>query len=71
MTANGFLQLAIFFLALLAVTKPLGVYMARVFSGERTFMETNTRPRRAIDLSRLPRRCKAANNTGLRTRRPC
>ncbi len=39
MTANGFLQLAIFFLALLAVTKPLGVYMARVFSGERTFME--------------------------------
>lgn len=38
MTANGFLQLAIFFLALLAVTKPLGVYMARVFSGERTFM---------------------------------
>jgi K+-transporting ATPase ATPase A chain len=39
MTANGFLQLAIFLLALLAITKPLGVYMARVFSGERTFME--------------------------------
>ncbi|HST24111.1 MAG TPA: potassium-transporting ATPase subunit KdpA [Blastocatellia bacterium] len=38
MTANGFLQLAIFLLALLAVTKPLGIYMARVFSGERTFM---------------------------------
>jgi potassium-transporting ATPase potassium-binding subunit len=39
MTLNGLLQLAIFILALLAVTKPIGVYMAKVFSGERTFME--------------------------------
>jgi potassium-transporting ATPase potassium-binding subunit len=38
MTVNGFLQLALYFLVLLAVTKPLGVYMAKVFSGERTFM---------------------------------
>lgn len=38
MTVNGFLQLAIFFLALLAITKPLGIYMARVFSGERTIL---------------------------------
>src|SRR4030095_2668734 len=38
MTLNGFLQLAIFFLALLAVTRPLGVYMAKVFSGEKTFV---------------------------------
>ncbi|HVT15091.1 MAG TPA: potassium-transporting ATPase subunit KdpA [Thermoanaerobaculia bacterium] len=37
MTANGFLQLGIYLLALLAVTRPLGVYMARVFAGERTF----------------------------------
>ncbi|MEW6130485.1 MAG: potassium-transporting ATPase subunit KdpA [Acidobacteriota bacterium] len=37
MTINGLLQFLIFFLALLAVTKPLGVYMARVFSGESTF----------------------------------
>ncbi len=44
MTANGFLQLAIFFLALLVVTKPLGVYMARVFSGERTFMGKYSAP---------------------------
>jgi K+-transporting ATPase ATPase A chain len=36
MTTNGFLQLAIFVLVLLAVTKPLGLYMAKVFSGERT-----------------------------------
>jgi K+-transporting ATPase ATPase A chain len=38
MTLNGFLQLAVYFLVLLAITKPLGVYMARVFSGEKTFM---------------------------------
>ena len=38
MTLNGFLQLALYFLVLLAVTKPLGVYMTKVFSGEKTFM---------------------------------
>jgi len=37
-TFNGLLQLALYFLVLLAVTKPLGVYMTRVFSGEKTFM---------------------------------
>jgi K+-transporting ATPase ATPase A chain len=39
MTINGFLQLAVYFVLLLAITKPLGVYMAKVFSGERTFMD--------------------------------
>jgi potassium-transporting ATPase potassium-binding subunit len=38
MTLNGFLQLAVYLLLLLAVTKPLGVYMTRIFSGEKTFM---------------------------------
>jgi K+-transporting ATPase ATPase A chain len=38
MIANGFLQLALFCLAVLAVTRPLGVYMARLFAGERTFL---------------------------------
>ncbi|MEK6299167.1 MAG: potassium-transporting ATPase subunit KdpA [Acidobacteriota bacterium] len=38
MTFNGFLQLAVYFLVLLAITKPLGVYITRVFSGEKTFM---------------------------------
>jgi len=37
MTANGWLQLALFVLALLAVTKPLGVYMAKLFAGERVW----------------------------------
>jgi K+-transporting ATPase ATPase A chain len=44
MTGNGFLQLAIYFLVLLAITKPLGVYMVKIFSGERTFMHVLLRP---------------------------
>jgi K+-transporting ATPase ATPase A chain len=39
MTLNGFLQLGIYFLVLLAVTKPLGLYMANLFSGKRVFLE--------------------------------
>jgi K+-transporting ATPase ATPase A chain len=38
MTVNGWLQLALYLALLLAVTKPLGVHMARVFAGERTFL---------------------------------
>jgi K+-transporting ATPase ATPase A chain len=34
----GWLQAIIFFLLVLAVTKPLGTYMARVFAGERTWL---------------------------------
>ncbi len=38
MTAIGWLQIAIAFLLVLATVKPLGLFMARVFSGERTFL---------------------------------
>jgi len=38
MSLNGILQLAVYFLLLLAITKPVGVYMTRVFSGEKTFV---------------------------------
>ena len=31
MTANGILQIAVFFLIILALVKPLGTYMARIF----------------------------------------
>lgn len=37
MNAYGWLQAGFFFAVVLALTKPLGLYMARVFSGERTF----------------------------------
>ncbi len=38
MTTNGTLQILVYFLLILLVTKPLGSYMARVFEGEKTFM---------------------------------
>src|SRR5215813_4655562 len=34
MSVNGWLQILIFFLVILAVTKPLGIYMFRVFEGD-------------------------------------
>jgi K+-transporting ATPase ATPase A chain len=44
MTANGWLQIALYFVAVLAITKPVGIFMARVFSGERTFLDPVMRP---------------------------
>jgi K+-transporting ATPase ATPase A chain len=38
MTANGVVQILVFYALLLAFTKPLGVYMANVFEGRRTFL---------------------------------
>jgi K+-transporting ATPase ATPase A chain len=38
MTSIGVLQIVIYFLILLAITKPVGLYMTRVFNGERTFL---------------------------------
>ncbi len=44
MTANGWLQIGLFLLIILAVAKPVGVYLARVFSGEKTFLDFALRP---------------------------
>jgi K+-transporting ATPase ATPase A chain len=44
MTFPGWLQIIVFFLALLALTKPLGSYMARVFNGERTILSPALMP---------------------------
>jgi potassium-transporting ATPase potassium-binding subunit len=44
MTANGWLQIVIFLALILAVTKPMGVFMTRVFNRERTFMDPLLRP---------------------------
>src|SRR5881396_2241898 len=38
MTWNGGLQIAVFFLAILACAKPLGIYMAAVMEGRRTWL---------------------------------
>src|SRR3954463_3210291 len=39
MTLPGLFQIAIFFVLLLALTKPLGAYMAHVYQGERTWLD--------------------------------
>ncbi len=44
MTINGWLQIFVFLALIFAITKPLGIFMARVFAGERTFMDPVLRP---------------------------
>jgi K+-transporting ATPase ATPase A chain len=44
MTANGWFQILLFLALIFLVTKPMGVFMARVFSRERTFMDPVLRP---------------------------
>ena len=44
MTVNGWLQIAVFLALILVVTKPLGVFMTRVFNREKTFMDPVLRP---------------------------
>jgi len=44
MTVNGWVQIVVFLLLVLAVTKPIGVFITRVFSRERTFMDPVLRP---------------------------
>jgi K+-transporting ATPase ATPase A chain len=44
MTANGWFQIAVFLALILAVTKPMGVFLTHVFNRERTFMDPVLRP---------------------------
>lgn len=44
MTPNGFLQIAAYFLIILALTKPLGLFMANLFEGKKTFLHPILRP---------------------------
>ena len=44
MTANGWMQIALYFAVLTALVVPLGRFMARVFEGERTFLSPVLRP---------------------------
>jgi len=43
-TNNGWLQIALFGAIVLLITRPVGGYMTRVFSGERTFLTLALRP---------------------------
>src|ERR1700740_1645713 len=44
MTANGWFQILLFLALVFLVTKPMGVFMARVFNREKTFMDPLLRP---------------------------
>ena len=44
MSANGWLQFALFCLILLACVRPVGVYLARVLEGQRTWLDPVLRP---------------------------
>ncbi len=40
----GIVQILLFVVVLLALTKPVGAYMARVYAGERTWLDPVLRP---------------------------
>jgi potassium-transporting ATPase potassium-binding subunit len=44
MTTNGWLQILVFIAIIFAITKPLGIFMARVFEREKTFLDPLFRP---------------------------
>ena len=44
MTANGWFQILFFLALIFTVTKPMGIFMAKVFNRERTFMDPVLRP---------------------------
>jgi potassium-transporting ATPase potassium-binding subunit len=44
MSANGWFQIGFFLLVIFLITKPLGVFLARLFSGQRTFLDPVLRP---------------------------
>ena len=44
MTLNSYLQIGIYFVVLLLLVKPLGLYMAHVYQGESTFLDRPIRP---------------------------
>jgi len=44
MTANGWFQIGLYLAVILLVTKPMGVFMTRVFNREKTFLDPLLRP---------------------------
>ena len=56
MTVNGWIQILLFLALIFAVTKPLGVFMTRVFNRERTFLDPLATTGRALAVPRDRRR---------------
>jgi K+-transporting ATPase ATPase A chain len=56
MSANGWLQFVVFSLILLASVRPVGIYLARVLEGERTWLDPVLRPIELCGAGRLRRK---------------
>ena len=69
MTAQGWLQIAVFFVVLTALTPLLGGYMARVFAGERLLLTPVLGPLERLLYRVLRHRPASASRTGRATRR--
>jgi K+-transporting ATPase ATPase A chain len=67
MTLNGWLQIALYCVVVIAIARPLGGYMTRVFSGERTFLSPVLNPiERAI--YRVCNNCASCRSITARSR---
>ena len=69
MTAQGWLQIAVFFAVLTALTPVIGGYMARVFAGERVLLTPVLGPLERL-LYRMLAPIPSASRTGRATRAP-
>lgn len=69
MTPFIWLQIVLYLLVLLALVKPLGAFMARVYQGERTFLSPGFRARRAFHIPHY--RCKTSGRDELENLRLC
>jgi len=58
MTVNGWLQIVTMLAIVFALTKPMGAFMARIFSGEKTFLDPALRP-----IEKLLYRCTGIDET--------
>ncbi len=70
MTLLGIAQIVIFFAVVVAITKPIGVFMHRVFEGERTFLHPVFRPIGTPDLLSSAASARERSNPGYAIRRP-
>src|ERR1700722_19737445 len=48
MPVNGIVQIALFCIVIVALVRPFGLYMTRVFNGERTWLTPILRPRERL-----------------------
>ena len=58
MTANGWFQILLFLALVFLVTKPMGVFMTRVFNREKTFMDPVLRPIERLLFWKRERLCR-------------